>query len=42
MNIVEKQKRNSGSDFSQSRRFIGAWKCVCWTTAFFFCRRPAV
>ena len=24
-----------GSDFSQSRRFIGAWKCVCCTTAFF-------
>ena len=34
-------EKNGGSDFSQSRRFIGAWKCVCCMTAFFFCRRPA-
>ena len=26
-------KRNGGLD--QSRRFISAWKCVCFTTAFF-------
>ena len=31
----EKAKRNGGSDFSQSRRSIGAWKCICCTTAFF-------
>ncbi len=26
--------RNGGSE-NQSRRFIGAWKCICFTTAFF-------
>ena len=33
-------QRNGGSE-NQSRRFIRAWKYVCSTTAFFFCRRPA-
>ena len=39
--ILRRAKRSGGSA-NQSRRFIGAWKCVCCTTAFFFCRRPAV
>ena len=35
------KRKETAALISQNRRFIGAWKCVCFTTAFFFCRRPA-
>ena len=34
VSLVGQVKRNGGSE-NQSRRFTGAWKCVCCTTAFF-------
>ena len=38
---VKKDKYRNGGSENQSCRFIGTWKCVCCTTAFFFCRRAA-
>ncbi|WP_408631540.1 hypothetical protein [Mediterraneibacter agrestimuris] len=37
----KKNKYRNGGSENQSCRFIGTWKCVCCTTAFFFCRRAA-
>jgi hypothetical protein len=40
MRVCFSQKETAAL-ISQSHRFIGAWKCICCTTAFFFCCRSA-